>query len=329
MVVVNEEPEDTKKEETADDETPILEEITNEEVTEDEVEEKIEEAIAESEATGKPLPENIQKLVDFMEETGGDINDYVNLNRDVSKMDDSDVLDEYYRTTKSHLTAEERSFLLEESFGYDEEVDDPKDIRKKKIALKEQVAEAKAYLDGQKSKYYEEIKAGSKLTEEQQKAIDFFNRYDKESKERNKQSEVNKKKFLQKTNNVFNEKFKGFDYEIGDKKFRFNVKNVDKVKTTQSDINNFIEKFVGEDKTTIEDAKGYHKSLFTAMNADAIARHFYEQGKADAIKTQVAKDKNINTDPRQTHGETEVSGVKYKVLGDSTSDFKFKINKRK
>ena len=329
VVVVNEEPEDTKKEETADDETPILEEITNEEVTEDEVEEKIEEAIAESEATGKPLPENIQKLVDFMEETGGDINDYVNLNRDVSKMDDSDVLDEYYRTTKSHLTAEERSFLLEESFGYDEEVDDPKDIRKKKIALKEQVAEAKAYLDGQKSKYYEEIKAGSKLTEEQQKAIDFFNRYDKESKERNKQSEVNKKKFLQKTNNVFNEKFKGFDYEIGDKKFRFNVKNVDKVKTTQSDINNFIEKFVGEDKTTIEDAKGYHKSLFTAMNADAIARHFYEQGKADAIKTQVAKDKNINTDPRQTHGETEVSGVKYKVLGDSTSDFKFKINKRK
>ena len=329
VVVVNEEPEDTKKEETADDETPILEEITNEEVTEDEVEEKIEEAIAESEATGKPLPENIQKLVDFMEETGGDINDYVNLNRDVSKMDDSDVLDEYYRTTKSHLTAEERSFLLEESFGYDEEVDDPKDIRKKKIALKEQVAEAKAYLDGQKSKYYEEIKAGSKLTEEQQKAIDFFNRYDKESKERNKQSEVNKKKFLQKTNNVFNEKFKGFDYEIGDKKFRFNVKNVDKVKTTQSDINNFIEKFVGEDKTTIEDAKGYHKSLFTAMNADAIARHFYEQGKADAIKTQVAKDKNINTDPRQTHGETEVSGVKYKVLGDSISDFKFKINKRK
>ena len=329
VVVVNEEPEDTKKEETADDETPILEEITNEEVTEDEVEEKIEEAIAESEATGKPLPENIQKLVDFMEETGGDINDYVNLNRDVSKMDDSDVLDEYYRTTKSHLTAEERSFLLEESFGYDEEVDDPKDIRKKKIALKEQVAEAKAYLDGQKSKYYEEIKAGSKLTEEQQKAIDFFNRYNKESKERNKQSEVNKKKFLQKTNNVFNEKFKGFDYEIGDKKFRFNVKNVDKVKTTQSDINNFIEKFVGEDKTTIEDAKGYHKSLFTAMNADAIARHFYEQGKADAIKTQVAKDKNINTDPRQTHGETEVGGIKYKVLGDSASDFKFKINKRK
>ena len=179
VVVVNEEPEAAKEEEVVEEEAPVLEEITDEEITEDnveEVEEKIEEAVAEAEATGKPLPESIQKLVDFMEETGGDLQDYVNLNKDVSKMDDSDVLDEYYRATKSHLTAEERSFLLEESFGYDEEIEDEKEIRKKKIALKEQVAEARAYLDGQKSKYYEDIKAGSKLTSEQQKAIDFFNR---------------------------------------------------------------------------------------------------------------------------------------------------------
>ena len=310
-------------------EQTVLQDVTEEEIKE--VEEQIEETVAEAKATGKPLPENIQKLVDFMEETGGDLQDYVNLNKDVSKLDDSDVLDEYYRATKSHLTAEERSFLLEDSFGIDEDVDDERSIRKKKIALKEQVAEARSHLDGQKSKYYEDIKAGSKLTQEQQKAIDFFNRYNKESEEQKNLSEASKKTFLNKTNNVFNENFKGFDYQVGDKKFRFNVKDADKIKETQSDLNNFVNKFVGKDNKTIEDAKGYHKSLFTAMNADAVAKHFYEQGKADAIKNTVAKDKNINMDPRKTHGEVNVGGVKWKVLGDSTSDIKnrsFKIRKK-
>ena len=298
----------------------------------EEVEEVVEEAVKESQATSKPLPENIQKLIDFMDETGGDIQDYANLNRDISKMDNSDVLDEYYRATKSHLTAEERGFLLEETFGYNEEEDDPKDIKRKKIALKEQVAEARAYLDGQKSKYYKEIKAGSRLTDEQQKAVDFFNRYNKENQEQTKLSDELLAKqtahFEQETNRVFNEKFKGFNFNIGDKKYRFNVKDVNKVKETQTDINNFVNKFVGKDGTSLEDAAGYHKSLFTAMNADAIAKHFYEQGKADAIKDRVAKDKNINLEPRKTFGETNVGGVKYRVLGNSSNDFKFKINKK-
>jgi len=321
-----------EKEEDALEEQPILEEVIDENNDEEEVtkvEEEVVEAIAEAEATGKPLPENIQKLIDFMEETGGDISDYVNLNRDVSKMDDSDVLDEYYRATKSHLTLEERNFLLEETFGYDEEIDDAKDIRKKKIALKEQVAEAKAYLDGQKSKYYEEIKAGSKLTQEQQKAVDFFNRYNKENEQQKKLSEATKTTFLNKTNNVFNDKFKGFDYSVGDKKFRFNIKDVNQVKETQSDLNNFINKYIGKDNMTIEDAAGYHKSLFTAMNADAIAKHFYEQGKADAVKGQIAKDKNVNIKPRQQHGEVQAGGMKVKVLGESANDFKFKIKNKK
>ena len=307
---------------------PIMEEVT-EEI--DQIQETVESAVEENIATGNPLPENIQKLVNFMDETGGDINDYVKLNRDISNMDDSDVLNEYYRSTKSHLNPEERSFLLEDTFGVDEDIDDEKTIRKKKIALKEQVAEARAHLDRQKSKYYEEIKAGSKLTDEQQKAIEFFNKYNQESEEQKKLSEASKESFLNKTNNVFNEKFKGFEYNVGDKKYRFNVKDVDKVKTTQSDINNFVNKFTDKKNATIEDAKGYHKSLFTAMNADAVARHFYEQGKADAVKNRVAKDKNINLEPRKTHGETNVGGFKYRVVGESSSDIKnrsFKIKKK-
>ena len=308
----------------------ILEEITEDTTKEKiaEVEEQVEEAIAEAEATGKPLPENIQKLVDFMEETGGDLNDYVKLNQDYSKLDNQDLLYEYYKQTKPHLNAEEINFLMEDSFSYDEDVDEERDIRRKKLALKEQVADARAHLEGQKSRYYEEIKAGSKLTPEQQKAWDFFNRYNKESEANQKIADKQKSTFLNKTNKVFNDKFKGFEYNVGNKKYRFNVKDVNKVKETQSDINNFVKKFLNENNE-IADAASYHKSLYTAMNADAIAKHFYEQGKADAMKDRVAKAKNVNMNPRQAHGQISADGIKVKVLGNTTSDFKFKIKNNK
>ena len=310
----------------------VLEEVTEEdEVVEETVEdvaEQVEEAVAEAEATGQPLPENIQKLVDFMEETGGDIEDYVNLNKDYSSLDNLTALQEFYKRTKPHLTAEEISFMMEDQFSYDEEVDDELDIKRKKLALKEQVASAKAYLDGQKSKYYNEIKAGSRLTPEQQKAVDFFNRYNEESKEANKAAENAKSVFLKKTDQVFNDKFKGFEYNVGDKKYRFNVNNAKEVKTTQSDINNFVKKLLNEDNT-MSDAKGYHKSLFTAMNADAIAKHFYDQGRSDAIKDSVAKSKNVNMEPRQNLGEVKVGGTKFKVLsGQSSNDFKVKLKRK-
>ena len=325
-----EKPEEPTEQSEEKKEEVVLEEITEDSTEEKvtEVEEQVEEAIAEAKETGKPLPENIQKLVDFMEETGGDINDYVRLNQDYSKLDDMSLLREYYKQTKSHLNDDEISFLMEDQFSYDEEEDDDKDIRRKKLALKEQVANAKSHLDGQKSKYYEEIKAGSKLTPEQQKAWDFFNRYNKESEETKKVAEAQKSNFLKKTDSVFNDKFKGFEYSVGDKKYRFNVKNTNEVKETQSDINNFVKKFLNE-KNEMSDAKGYHKSLFTAMNADAIAKHFYDQGRADALKESIAKSKNVDMNPRQTHGEIEAGGMKIKVLGDTSSDFKFKIKNNK
>ena len=322
-----------QKEEIVEDELPALEEVTEEEteepneVTEDLVEE-VEEAIAEAEATGEPLPENIQKLIDFMDETGGSLEDYVNLNKDYSDLDNLTALTEYYKRTKPHLSAEEISFLIEDSFDFDEEIDDERDIKRKKLALKEQVASAKAYLDGQKSKYYDEIKAGSNLPPEAQKAMDFFSRYNKESEEANKTAEKAKSVFLSKTDKVFNDKFKGFEYNVGDKKYRFNVNNAEDVKATQSDINNFVKKFLNEDNT-MSDAKGYHKSLFTAMNADAVAKHFYDQGRSDAIKDSVAKSKNVNMDPRQSHGEVQVGGKKFKVLsGDSSNSLKIKMKRK-
>jgi hypothetical protein len=304
--------------------TPVLEEITNETV---ERADAAAEAIKESMETGEPLPENIQKLVDFMGETGGDLNDYVRLNRDYSEMDNQDLLREHYKQTKPHLDDEEINFLMEDNFSYDEDIDDDREIRRKKLALKEQVANAKTQLEENKSKYYEDIKAGSKLTDDQQKAIDFFNRYNKEEASNKEVADKQKSTFLNKTEQVFNDKFKGFEYEVGDKKFRYNVNNAGAVKDTQVDINNFVKKFLNENDE-MSDAQGYHKSLYTAMNADAIAKHFYEQGQADAMKNSVENAKNIDMSPRQSHGAVSAGGMTVKVLGDSSADFKFKINKK-
>jgi len=311
-------------------ETPVLEEITEEEVKEqtEELTEEVEEAVAEAQEAGTSLPENLQKVVDFMEDTGGSLEDYVRLNQDFKDADDMTVLKEYYKQTKSHLTSDEVDFLIEDNFQFDEEEDDDREIKKKKIALKEQVANAKSHLDGQKSKYYEDIKAGSKLTSEQQKAINFFNRYNEESEKTKKVAEKQTSAFRLKTKEDFNDDFKGFEYKVGDKRYRFNVKNANEIRDTQSDLNNFTKKFLDKNNE-MSDAKGYHKSLYTAMNADAIANHFYEQGKADAMKTSVAKSKNVDMNPRQQHGEVKVGGVKFKVLGDSSTDFKFKIKNNK
>ena len=306
-------------------EAPVLEEVTEEEVKEQT--EELAEEIVEAKETGKALPENLQKVVDFMEETGGSLEDYVRLNQDYSGYDDMTVLREYYKQTKSHLAADEVDFLIEEQFKIDEEVDEERDIKRKKIALKEQVASAKAPLDRQKSKYYEEIKAGSKLTSEQQKAIDFFNRYNKQEEENKKVANSRTSTFVNKTNQVFNDKFKGFEYKVGDKRYRFNVKNADEVKKTQSDLTNFTKKFLDKNNM-MSDAMGYHKSLFTAMNSDAIANHFYEQGKADALKESIAKSKNVNMDPRQSMPANDnTSGPKYRVVDDSTSSYGFKSKK--
>jgi hypothetical protein len=307
-------------------ETPVLEEITEEEKVE-EIQEVVADAIVESEETGKPLPENVEKLLNFMEETGGDLNDYVALNQDYSELDNDTLLKEYYKQTKPHLSEEEIEFIMEDKFSFDEDEDEKRDVKRKKLALKEQVAEAKQHLESVKSKYYEDIKSGIKLTKEQQEAIDFFNRYNKESEADLKTREKQASAFAEKTNQLFNDKFKGFEYKVGEKRFRLNVKDSSAVKESQGDINNFIKKFLNKENI-MDDAAGYHKSLFAAMNPDMVANHFYEQGKADALKESIAKSKNVDMDPRQSFTENKnTSGFTARVLNDDGPDFKFRIKK--
>jgi len=270
----------------------------------------------------RELPENIDKLVQFMEETGGTLEDYVNLNKDYSNMDDMDVLREHYRQSKPHLNEDEISFLIEDSFSYDEEVDDEREVRRKKLALKESIAEAKSNLTNLKSTYYDDLKLSSKLSPEQKEAVQFYDDY-RQTQETSKQQ---RSVFEQKTNDLFTNDFKGFEYKVGDNKYRFKVKDVNNVRESQSDINSLVSKFVDE-KNNMKDAAGYHKALFTAMNADAIANHFYEQGKADAIKNSMAKAKNIDMNPRGTHENvTTQAGMQVKAIsGDDFSRLRVKI----
>jgi hypothetical protein len=313
-----------------EDEVNALEEVTNEEVQEEAEapQEVIEETVAEHRQEHN-LPENIQKAVDFMNDTGGSLEDYVKLNTDYSKLNEAQLIREYYETTKPHLDKEDIEVLMED-FSYDEELDEPKEIRKAKIAFKEEAAKAKQHLEKLKNNYYEEIKAGSKLNPDQQKAVEFFNRYNKEQEQTKSIAEKQTKLFLQKTDSVFNEDFKGFEYSVGDKKYRFNVKDKEGIKENQSNINNFVKRFLNENNE-MKDAKGYHKALFTAMNTDAIANHFYEQGKADAMKQSIANSKNVDMGPRGTHEKVTASNgwTIRAVPSDANSTSSFKIKKRK
>jgi hypothetical protein len=312
-------------EEVIDEETK---EKPEEEVKEEvqDLQDKVEEAVQTSQDTGIELPENIQKVVDFINETGGTLEDYVKINQDYSNIDDSTLLYQYYNQTKSHLTKDEIDFLIEDNFSVDEEVDEQRDIKRKKLAYKEEIAKAKSYLEGLKDQYYEEVKLGSKLTDDQQKAIEFFNTYNSEQSEQAKLQDEQVNHFNNESKKVFNDNFKGFEFEVGDKKYRYNVNDKQKVLDKQANILNVLDKYISKDNM-LQDAKGYHKALFVADNADAVANHFYEQGKADAIKQLNADSKNINMDPRKA-GTVEAGGVKIRAIsGDDSSKLKIKLRK--
>ena len=282
-----------------------------------------EEAVKTIEATNKvELPENVEKLVDFMKETGGTMQDYIRLNTDYSTVDSDVLLKEYYKQTKSHLDNVEIDFLMEDKFDFDEEIDEERDIRKKKLAKKEAVAEAKKFLNGLKDKYYSDLKLRPELSTDQQKASDFFNRYN----ENQKVAEQQHSAFKESTKKMFTQDFKGFDFKLGEKTFRYGIQNVEKVADRQSNINNLIGKFLN-DKGEVVDTKGYHKAIYAAENADTIAKHFYEQGKADAVKDVVASSKNVSTEARSTAPtDVTIGGMKVKAISGVDSS-KLRIKK--
>jgi hypothetical protein len=327
-VVVGEQTGDSAK---VDEQVPKPIEVTEEfnplsEVTEEEVKQvaqEVKEAIRDEKVLGKQLPENIEKLVNFMEETGGTIEDYTRLNADYSNVDENVLLKEYYKKAKPHLNEEEIGFIMEDNFRYDEDLDDERDIRKKKLAQKEEIAKAKNFLNDLKEQYYKDIKLRSNSTQEQQRALEFFNRYN----ERQDIAEKQKEKFKQNTKELFSQDFKGFDFKVGDKNFKYNVQNPDKISENQSNIEYLIKKFLNDDGE-MKDTSGYHKAVYAADNVDKIANHFYEQGKADAVKEVISSSKNPTIAKARTQGSGDVfiGGLKVKAVSGMDSS-KLKIKK--
>ena len=304
----------------------VIKEISDSEIDTKEIQKEVKEAVRDQKVLGKPLPENIEKLVSFMDEVpGSTIEDYVRLNADYSNVDNSTLLREYYKNTRPHLDYDEVNFLLEDNFKYDEDVDEEREVRKKKLAYKEEIGKAKSYLDGLKDKYYDEIKLKSTVNPDQKKAVDFFNRYNEDQVVRTKQRDD----FERITKDTFNKDFEGFDFDLGEKKFRYGVKNPSEVVENQLDITHFVTKFLADDGS-LKDPKGYHKAMYAARHADTIAQHFYEQGKADAVKDVVAKSKNITTEARKegNTGSVFVNGIKVKAISGADSS-KLKIKTRK
>ena len=303
---------------------PTMVEGTSEPVIKEVTEESKEPEKVITQTVQPELPENITKLVDFMRETGGTMQDYLRLNTNYEDLDRDVLVKEYYKNTKSHLSAEEIDFMIEDNFAFDEELDEERDIRRKKLAYKEEVAKARTFLEDTKAKYYDDIKLKSpSLPEDQQKAADFFNRY-KEDQDRNA---ANHEEFKAKTNELLNENFEGFDFKLGDKKFRYGIQNPSQVAEKQSDISNFIGKFLGKDGT-ITDTEGYHKALYAGANADKMANHFYEQGKADAIRDVVNKSNNTSSGARKAAPVDSARFGAYKVKSVSGADSsKLKIKK--
>ena len=310
---------DTEKDvQVQESESPIVE------VEEEEIKTSTEPQNLEiDEVSGKELPENIEKLVNFMEETGGTVEDYVRLNADYTNVNEDALLKEYFKNTKPHLNNEEINFVIEEEFSYDTDIDEERDVKKKKLAKKEAVAEARNHLESLKQKYYDEIKLRPGVTQEQQKAMEFFNRYNNEQEIATQRH----KKFIDNTKQMFTNDFKGFDFEVGEKKYRYGVKDPSAVAENQSNLNNFVEKFLDKEGN-VKDTKGYHKAMYAAQNIDKIVNHFYEQGKTDGIKTVVDGSKNPDTGVRQTQGDIYVAGLKVRAI-DGVDSSKLKIKKSK
>ena len=270
-------------------------------------------------------PEDIQKLMEFMQDTNGTLEDYVNLNRDYSKIDNTTLVYEYYKNNKPHLNNEDINFLMQRNFAYDEEVAEPSEIKAKQLAFKEELYKAQKHFNDSKEKYYADLKLRkqNEVPEEYKEAKDFYN----EATKIQERAEKLKNTFDTRTNNFFNEEFKGFDFKVGDKKYRFKIDDAKKVKTAQSTINNFIKPYLNKEGE-MEKVGDYHKALFAARNADKLAAHFYEQGRADAIKETVKKSKNIDMSPRSDNSAVQNPNSKVRVVeNDSSNRLRIKWNK--
>lgn len=272
------------------------------------------------------LPEDVAKFMEYKNETGRSFEDYAKLQQDWSQVDDTSVMREYYRQTKPHLDSDEIDYLLSEEYSFDAELDDEKDIKRKKIAYKEELYKARNHFEGLKEKYKAPLESReADIPENYKEAFSFYNNYREESEEAQRLQAERSRLFQENTNSFFGNEFKGFEFNVGEKRQVFKPSDVSKVKEVQSDINNFFNQHLNEDGT-VKNIGSYHKALFAAQNADALFKFAYEQGRADATDGIVKETKNIDMTVRE-NVKTDSAGTKFRALS-TDDDFSFKIRKR-
>ena len=278
----------------------------------------VDELFAEKEAN-EPLPEDVSAYLKYKKETGRGIEDFYRLQKDYTDMDENSVLANYYASTEEGLDEIDIQDIIEDKFDFDEEVDDPKDIKKIKLAKKRELAKAKKFLNEQKDKYKVPLESsGDGLSADQQENLNAYKSYIDESKSIKEQNEKKYNYFLNKTNEVFNNDFKGFDFKVGENNLTFKPGTADELKNVQKDISTFINKYT-DDKGLITDVKGYHKALSAAMNPDKFAQFFYDQGVSNAVDNVSRKSKNINMDVRQAPQSVSKDGMKIRPVGNTDS----------
>ena len=284
----------------------------------------------ETKESNEDLPEDVSAYFKYKKDTGRSIQDFVKLQQNYDEMDSNKLLSQYYSQTEEGLDSEDIKDLMEDKFGYDEDLDEPTEIKKIERAKKRELVKAKKFLNEQKDKYNIPLESsGAGLSGEE---LENFNSYKSYVEESTTAKEAQKKRydyFLDKTDEVFNDEFKGFEFSVGEKSFTFKPGDKDELKSKQSDVNNFVNKFMDKDSGLMNDAKGYHKAMSVAMNLDKFAEFFFNQGMTDAINNVSKKSKNINMDVRSTPQNFSKDGLKIRAVGDSSSGKGLKIRSAK
>ena len=277
----------------------------------------IDELFTEREVS-EDLPEDVSRYLKFKKETGRGFSDFAKANKNYEDLQDDQVLAEYYSLTEEDLDSEDIHYLMDEKFSYDEDVDDSSEIKRKSIAKKRELSKAKKYLNDFKEKYSTPLESSGKvISEEIQKELDAYKKYIQESKTIEEANQKKNEYFSRKTDEVFNSEFKGFEFEIGDKKIGYSYGDAKEMKSKQMNLENLIGKYVGDDGLIV-DAKGWHKALSAAMDPERFAQYFYEQGKSDGVDDISKKSKNINMNVRNTPQSIGDTGFKARAVNDNS-----------
>ena len=266
-------------------------EVVEENVIDIDLETTSEESVQEALETTSDLPDWIEKLKSFHEDTGGGIEEYLNYTKDVDSLNDTDVLREYYKLTKPNYSAEDIDLIIDEKYGtkeYGEGEEMSREDKLKMLALKDELSDAKQFLNTNKEKYYADLKSGVQGAPEQYKeAVEFHENFKKQSEHQQAVRDV----FIEESKQVFNENFKGFAFDAGGQNYRIKVGNGQSVMESQLDLNDVVGKFLNEDGS-IADVQGWHKALWAAQNSDKLFNAGVEAGKALMAKERAQATKN-------------------------------------